>query len=107
MHGNPDQHLRERAKVLRHLVHNLQGGRGNKGGYDALNHMLIIKGDAGHLENYPILSLLPDKFVRFLYEFHDSRFQRLDLPLLPHDRSDLDVHRLRSAPQVITFTTFW
>ena len=97
----------ERAKKRKHLVHILQGGRGNKGGYDALNHMLIIHGDAGHLGKYPVLSLLPDKFVRFLYEFHHSLFQRLDLPPLPHDRSDIDVHRLLSAPQKITFTTFW
>ena len=47
----------EMTKVCRHLVHTLQGGRGNKGGYDALNHMVIIHGDAGHLGNYPILSL--------------------------------------------------
>ena len=97
----------ERAKKCKHLVHTLQGGSGNKGGYDALNHMLIIHGDAGPLGNYPIHSLLPDKFVRFLYEFHDSRFQRLYLPPLPHDRSAIDVHRLLTPSEVITFTALW
>ena len=41
---------------------------------------------------YPILSVLPDKFARFLFEFHSVRFESLDLPPLPADRSDFDVH---------------
>ena len=32
------------------------------------------------------------KFARFLFEFHYVRFERLDLPLLPADSSDFDVH---------------
>ena len=36
---------------------------------------------------------LPDKFARFLFEFHAHRFEILDLPFLPADRSDFDVHR--------------
>jgi hypothetical protein len=38
------------------------------------------------LGNYSILSVLPDKFARFLYEFHDYRFLSLDLPPLPPKR---------------------
>ena len=41
---------------------------------------------------YPILSVLPDKFARFLFEFHSVRFESLDLPPLPADRSNFDVH---------------
>ena len=37
-------------------------------------------------------SVLPDKFARFLFEFHTHRFESLDLPHLPADRSDFDVH---------------
>ena len=36
--------------------------------------------------------MLPDKFARFLFEFHSVRFESLDLPPLPADRSDFDVH---------------
>ena len=50
------------------------------------------QGNAGKLGNYPILSVLPDKFARFLFEYHSHRFESLDLPLLPADRSDFDVH---------------
>ncbi len=43
--------------------------------------------------NYPILSVLPDKFAWFLFEYRWPRFESLDLPRLPADRSDFDVHR--------------
>ena len=52
----------------------------------------IHQGNAGKLGNYPILSVLPDKFARFLFEYHSHRFESLDLPQLPADRSDFDVH---------------
>jgi hypothetical protein len=32
------------------------------------------------------------KFARFLFEYHSHRFESLDLPQLPADRSDFDVH---------------
>ena len=51
-----------------------------------------VCGNAGNLGTYDILSVLPDKFARFLFEFHAHRFERLDLPFLPADRSDFDVH---------------
>ena len=65
---------------------------GQDGGFDALDYRKIKHGDAGKLGKYDILSVLPDKFARFLYEFHDFRFSGLDLPPLPADRSDFDVH---------------
>ena len=93
----------ERAKVKRHQVHSLSGGGGHTyGGYDALNYMLIIaQGHVGKLGSYPILSKLPDKFIRFLYEFHDFRFKTLNLPPLPNDRSNIDVHGVLAPHQVI------
>ena len=75
-------------------MHTLVGGGGQHGGFDAFDYRRIRHGDAGKLGNYAILSVLPDKFARFLYEFHasDFRFDSLDLPPLPADRSDFDVH---------------
>ena len=40
------------------------------------------------------------KFAQFLYEFHDFRFESLELPLLPADRSDFDVHGSLEDTQV-------
>ena len=81
-------------------MHTLVGGGSQHGGYNALDHRLIKNGDAGKLGNYHILSVLPDKFARFLYEFHDFRFDSLDLPALPADRSDFDVHGALKTHQV-------
>ena len=44
--------------------------------------------------------MLPEKFARFLYEFHDFRYSGLDLPPLPADRSDFDVHGAIDNDQV-------
>jgi hypothetical protein len=62
------------------------------GGFDALDYRKIRQGNAGKLGTYDILSVLPDKFARFLIEFPAHRFESLVLPFLPTDRSDFDVH---------------
>ena len=79
-------------QVRRHIVHTLVGGGGQHGGFDALDYRKIRQGNAGKLGTYEILSVLPDKFARFLFEFHAHRFESLDLPFIPADRSDFDVH---------------
>ncbi len=42
----------------------------------------------------PMLSFLccPIKSLGFCVEFHSVRFESLDLPILPDDRSQFDVH---------------
>ena len=85
------------VKVRRYIVHTLVGGGGQQGGFDALDYRKIKHCDAG---KYDILSVLPDKFARFLNEFHDFRFSGLDLPPLPADRSDFDVHGAIDNDQV-------
>jgi hypothetical protein len=52
----------------------------------------IKHGNAGPLGTYDILSMMTYKFARFLFEFQSVRFESLDLPILPDDRSDFDVH---------------
>jgi hypothetical protein len=71
--------------MLRHIIHTLVGDNGHLGGYDALDYRKIKNSDAYKLGTYPILSVLLDKFARFLFE-------SLDLPQLPADRSYFDVH---------------
>ncbi len=83
-------------------MHTLVCGGGQHGGFDAFDYRKIKHGDAGKLGNYSILSVLPDKFARFLYEFHDYRFESIELPPLPadRDRSDFDVHGALEDAQV-------
>ena len=76
-------------------MHTLGGGDsawGIRSFFDALDYLKIRQGNAGKLGTYDIISVLPDKFARFLFEFHAHRFESLDLPFLPADRSDVDVH---------------
>ncbi len=82
-------------------MHTLVGGGGLHEGIDALDYRKIKLGDAGKLGNYHILSKFPDKFARFLYEFYDFRFTSLDLPPLPFDRSNFDVHGAINTDQVL------
>ncbi len=80
-------------------MYTLVGGGGQHGGYDAraLDYRRIKHGDAGKLA---LFSYLPDKFARFLYEFHAFRFEGLDRPHPPADRSDFDVHGALKDEQV-------
>ncbi len=68
-----------------HRAH-IGGRRGQHVRFDALDYHKIRQGNAGKLGTYDILSVLPDKFTRFLFEFHSHRFESLDLPFLPADR---------------------
>ncbi len=87
-------------QVLRHIVHTLVGGGGQHAGFNALDYRKIKHGDAGKLGNHHILLVLLDKFARFLYEFYDFRFTSLDLPPVPADRSNFDVHGAVDTDQV-------
>ncbi len=61
----------------------LVAGGGQYGGFDALDFRKIRHGSAGRLGKYKILSVLLNKFARFLFKFHGHRFKSLDLPFLP------------------------
>ncbi len=70
-------------------MHTLVGCGGQHGGFYALDYRKIKQGNAGPLGTYAILSVLPDKFARFLFEYHSGRFGCLDLPILPDDCFDV------------------
>ena len=84
------------------ILHTLVGGGGQHGGFDAPNYRKIKHGDAGPLGIYPILSVLPDKFARFLFEYHAVRLESLDLPPLPANSSAFDVHGALEEDKVET-----
>jgi len=41
-------------------------------GVDVLRWEMILHGNAGEMGKYAVLSVLPDKIARFLYEYHDT-----------------------------------
>ena len=81
-------------------MHTFVGGRDQHGGFNALDYRKFKLGEAGKLGHCSILAVLPDKFARFLHDFNDFRFVRLDLQPLPADRSAFDVHRALGDVQV-------
>ena len=54
-----------------------------------------------------LYALYADKFARFLFEFHAHRFESLDLPFLPADRSDFDVHGALLDDKVHEYVILW
>ena len=68
--------------------------------YHALRQEMILHGNAGEMGTYAVLSVLPDKIACFLYEYHDSSYTSLDLPVIPLDRSNVSVHSILRPDQV-------
>jgi hypothetical protein len=68
------------------------GGQHHDGEFDALDFRKIKHGDAGKLGHYVFPSVMRDKFARVMYEFYDFLFESLNLPPLPADQSNFDVH---------------
>ena len=60
-----------------------------------------MHGNAGEMGKYAVLSILPDKIARYLYEFHHTWYGTLGLPAIPLDRSDVDVHGILRPDQVL------
>ena len=91
----------ERAKVRRNITHRLiSGARHRNIGYEAVLWYEILFGEVRGLGTYPFAQILPDKIARFLFEFHHKEFRSMELPDLPDNRGQLDVHRMLNIRQV-------
>ena len=65
------------------------------------------KGTLAVWETIPSSLCCQTKFARFLFEFHAVRFESLDLPLIPADQSDFDVHAALDDDKVkMSITSF-
>ena len=60
-----------------------------------------MHGSAGEYGDYTELAILPDKIAGFLYEYHAEDYTSLNLQVLPIDRSDVSVHGILKAHEVI------
>ena len=89
-----------RAKVRRFLTHQLAGGGNHNRGYHAFRWDSILHGNAGEFGKYDVLSVLPDKIARFLYQYHDTSCISMGLPPIPLDRSNISVHSILQPQQV-------
>ncbi len=59
---------------------------------------MILHGNAGEMGKYAVLSVLPDKIARFLYEYHDTSYTSLGfkLPPIPLDRSAIYAQNMQN-----------
>lgn len=90
-----------RAKSRRMLTHSLVGGGKYNVGYHGVRWESILQGQVGEYGPYKVLSVLPDKVARYLFEYHAASFSSLNLPALPNDRRDSGtIHSLLNAVQV-------
>ena len=77
-------------------------------GYTVFAWESIMHGDAGELGIYKELAVLSDKIARYLYEYHSESYPSLGFPLLPVDRSDVNVHGVLKPQQVLpVFSYVW
>ncbi len=53
------------------------------------------------LGDYKELAILPDKIASYVYKYHADSYPTHKLPLLPVDSSDIDVHGILKALQVL------
>lgn len=82
------------------MTHTLTGGGEHNLGYDALPWEMILRGTAGEYGQYKVLSVLPDKLARYLFEYHADSYTSLQLPAIPTDRSQTDVHGMLKPSEV-------
>ena len=82
------------------MTHRFYGGGAHNLGYDALRWENILHGDCREYGRYHDLSVLPDKIARYLFEFDSELYASLNLPAIPEDRSQVNIHALMNQPQV-------
>ena len=83
-----------RAQRRREITHHLRGGGDHNIGWGGLRWQEMVGTDEVRFGKHRELRYLPKKIANFLHEFRGNDFSSLGLPLLPSDRSLLDVHAM-------------
>ena len=82
------------ARRRRDIIHTLSGGGALKLGWGALHWTETSRAEPCRFGPHPVLRHLSKKVANFLHEYHADQFTSLALPLLPSDRSDIDIHSM-------------
>ena len=86
-----------RARRRRDIIHTLSCGGANKLGWCALTWTETTRAEAAEtcqFGQHLVLRHLSKKVANFLHGYHTDQFASLALPLLPSDRSDIDIHSM-------------
>ena len=90
-----------RAQRRREITHDFRGGGKNLLGWGALRWQEMVSTDETRFGKHPVLRFLPKKVANFLHEYHAEWFPSLNLPMLPSDRSRIDVHAMLSPTAIL------
>ena len=83
-----------RARRRAEITHNFRSGGRNALGWGALRWQETINTDVVRFGRHAQLRYLAKKVTNFLHEYHSHLFPSLDLPILPSDRSRINVHAM-------------
>jgi hypothetical protein len=83
-----------RARRRAEITHKLCGGGSHAAGWGALKWQETVNTDVVRFGRHAQIRYLAKKVANFLHEYHSNLFPSLDLPILPSDRSRLNVHAM-------------
>ena len=87
-----------RARRRSEITHKLWGGSNHQIGWGAEPGALMwqdmVSTDEVCIGVHPFLRYLPKKMANFLHEYYSEHFPSLNLPPLPSDWSQIDVHAM-------------
>jgi hypothetical protein len=83
-----------RARRRAEITHNIRGGGKTGLGWGALKWQETINTDVVLFGRHAQMRYLAKKVANFLHEYHGGLFPTLGLPVLPSDRSRVDVHAM-------------
>lgn len=89
-----------RARRRRDIIHQLRGGGAHSLGWGALTWTETSSRGECRFGPHPVLRHLSKKVANFLHEYHGDQFDSIALPLLPSDRSALDVHSMLGPVEI-------
>ena len=89
-----------RARRRAEITHVLRGGGRFSMGWGALRWQATCNTDVVRFGRHGQLRYLAKKVANFLHEFHSDLFPSINLPLLPLDRSKVDVHAMLTPLEI-------
>ena len=83
-----------RARRRAEITHNFRGGGRHALGWGALKWQETVNTDVVRFGRHAQIRYLAKKVANFLHEYHGHLFPSLNLPILPSDRSRVNVHAM-------------
>ena len=86
--------VRASPRRRRNIIHTLSCGGAHKLVWGARTWTETSRAEPCQFGPHPVLRHLSKKVANFLHEYHTDQFASIAPPLLPSDRSDIDIHSI-------------